>query len=55
MLQKQVILSTEPASFLRFHIYGKSTAVVKKKKYWSVSKVILGIKKKFQNILSNGF
>ena len=51
MLPKQVILDTEPALFLRFLIiYGNNTAV-KKKKYWSESKVILGIQKAFSTLM----
>jgi len=50
MLPKQVILNTEPALFLRFLIiYGNNTAV--KKKYWSESKVILGIQKGFSTLM----
>lgn len=46
MLQKQVILSTEPIPFLRFHItYGKGTAEMLKKNCWIESKVILDVNK----------
>lgn len=56
MLQKQVTLSTEPASFLRFLIIcGKSTAVVKKKKILAWVQSNLRHPKSFQNISSKGY
>lgn len=47
-LQKQVMLSTEPTSFLRFLIICGNSTAVKKKKKRSESKVILGIQKGFR-------
>ena len=51
MLPKQVILNSEPALFLRFLIICGNNTAVKKKKYWSESKVVLGIQRGFSTLM----